>query len=61
MKQPTFERNQEYIDRLIKHSLMTKAGGKTSEYEENRKRLSELERKMSSNDIIQNTKLAFDK
>lgn len=56
--------NGEYIDRLIKHSLMQKSKDqKTSSFlmafEDNKLALSRIEAKMSSYEIIQNTKIAF--
>jgi hypothetical protein len=55
----TFVPNREYIDRLIKHSILTKDNKKGVEYIANKKNLLHLELKLTSKEIIQNTKLAF--
>jgi hypothetical protein len=51
--------NREYIDRLIKHSILTKANKQGAEFIANKKNLLHLELKLTSKEIIQNTKLAF--
>jgi len=55
----TFVPNREYIDRLIKHSILTKDNRKGAEFIANKNNLLLLELKLTSEEIIQNTKLAF--
>lgn len=56
-----FKQNQEYIDLLIRHASLSKKPGyiKNSEFNAINKRLTQIEVEMPSQDIIQNTKIAF--
>jgi hypothetical protein len=55
----TFMQNREYIDRLIRNAFLTKANKQGSEYTINKKHLLQFELKLTSKEVIQNTKLAF--
>lgn len=56
-----FVKNEEYVDLLITHASLTKRHNFSNipEYSELQKKLLNIERKLSSEEIIKNTKIAF--
>jgi len=58
---PPFIPNNEYIECLIRNSVLSKTDTKSALYKANWERLTEMELSMSSYEIIKNTSIAFSK
>lgn len=59
--QAAFNKNDEYIEMLLRHSVLSKTNTNSAVFKANWEALMEIEVKMSAQDIIQNTKIAFSK